>query len=137
MRGLLQPRMRRFEPALHPESRSAGENLCSLATSLIVSPPIKGDAFKQDGSWGAEMGVNFNTTHEMVVMAQRNLSHDEWDYINGAAESETSLRRNRLALDCLAFRPRILRNVKNVDTSTTLLGSPLRMPVVLAPIGGL
>jgi glycolate oxidase len=83
------------------------------------------------------MEVNFNTTHEMIVLAKRNLSHDEWDYINGAAESETSLRRNRLALDCLAFRPRVLRDVREIDTSTKLLGSPLRMPVVLAPIGGL
>jgi glycolate oxidase len=83
------------------------------------------------------MGASFKTTHEMLVMAKRNLSHDEWDYINGAAESETSLRRNRQALDCLAFRPRILRDVRAIDLSTSLLGSPLRMPVVLAPIGGL
>ena len=74
------------------------------------------------------MGINFNTTHEMIVMAKRNWSHDEWDYVNGAAESETSLRRNRLALDCLAFRPRILRNVREIDISTTLVGSPLSMP---------
>ena len=58
------------------------------------------------------MTVKFNTTHEMIIMAKRALSQDEWDYINGAAESETSLRRNRLALDCLAFRPRILRDVR-------------------------
>jgi glycolate oxidase len=83
------------------------------------------------------MGVSFQTMHDMLVMAKRNLSHDEWDYINGAAESETSLRRNRLALDCLAFRPRILKDVRKIDISTKLLGSPLRMPVVLAPIGGL
>ena len=55
------------------------------------------------------MSVKFNTTHEMIVMAKRTLSHDEWDYINGAAESETSLRRNRLALDC---RSRRIRNSK-------------------------
>lgn len=83
------------------------------------------------------MPVNFKTVTEMIVMAKRNLSHDQWDYINGAAESETSLRRNRQALDSLAFRPRILRDVRNLDTSTKLLGSPLTMPVVLAPIGGL
>ena len=83
------------------------------------------------------MRVSFKTTHEMLVMAKRNLSHDEWDYINGAAESETSLRRNRMALDCLAFKPRILRDVRSIDLTTKLLGSPLRMPLVLAPIGGL
>lgn len=83
------------------------------------------------------MSVSFNTLTEMIIMAKRKLSHDEWDYINGAAESETSLRRNRLALDCLAFRPRILRDVRNIDTSTTLLGQKLRFPVVLAPLGGI
>ena len=45
------------------------------------------------------MAVSFATMHEMIVMAKRKLSADEWDYINGAAESETSLRRNRQALD--------------------------------------
>lgn len=83
------------------------------------------------------MPVSFNTVTEMLLMAKRNLSHDEWDYINGAAESETSLRRNRQALDSLAFRPRVLRDVRTPDTSTKLLGTPLSMPVVLAPIGGL
>jgi glycolate oxidase len=83
------------------------------------------------------MTVKFNTTHEMIVMAKRTLSHDEWDYINGAAESETSLRRNRLALDCLAFRPRILRDVREIDAGATLQGVKMRMPVVLAPMGGI
>lgn len=83
------------------------------------------------------MTVKFNTTHEMIIMAKRALSHDEWDYINGAAESETSLRRNRLALDCLAFRPRILRDVREIDTGATLQGVKMRMPVLLAPMGGI
>jgi len=83
------------------------------------------------------MGANFNTPHEMIVMAKRNLDADNWDYINGGAESETSLRRNRLALDCLAFRPRVLRDARGIDTGVELLGAKLAMPVVLAPIGGL
>ncbi len=83
------------------------------------------------------MSIDFNTSHDMIVLARRNLSQDNWDYICGAAESETSLRRNRLALDCLAFRPRILRDVRTIDTSTELLGQKLRIPIVLAPMGGL
>jgi glycolate oxidase len=73
----------------------------------------------------------------MIIMAKRNLSQDNWDYICGAAESETTLRRNRLALDCLAFRPRVLRDVRNVDTSAEFLGQKLRIPILLAPMGGL
>jgi isopentenyl diphosphate isomerase/L-lactate dehydrogenase-like FMN-dependent dehydrogenase len=83
------------------------------------------------------MSAKFATATEMIVMAKRALSDDEWDYINGAAETETSLRRNRQALDCLALRPRILRDVREPDLSSTFQGAKLRMPVVLAPMGGL
>ena len=83
------------------------------------------------------MSVDFTTSHEMIIMAKRNVSQDNWDYICGAAESETGLRRNRLALDCLAFRPRILRDVRTIDASTEFLGKKLRIPVILAPMGGL
>lgn len=75
------------------------------------------------------MTVKFTTPTEMIVAAKRALSDDEWDYINGAAESETSLRRNRQALDCLALRPRVLRDVRKTDASSTFQGKKLRMPV--------
>jgi glycolate oxidase len=79
----------------------------------------------------------YHTNHEIIEAAYDNLPQDVWDYICGAAESETTLRRNRLALDCLAFRPRVLRDVSAVDPSTTFLGARLRIPVMLAPMGGL
>ena len=82
------------------------------------------------------MSNDFITLHDMIVRAWRNLSQDNWDFICGAAESETSLRRNRLALDCLAFRPRVLRDVRRIDTATDFLNQKLRIPIVLAPIGG-
>jgi glycolate oxidase len=47
------------------------------------------------------------------------------------------LRRNRHAFDKVAFRPRILVDVSNVDSSVTLLGQKLRIPAILAPIGSL
>src|SRR6185436_12570503 len=55
----------------------------------------------------------------------------------GGAETETTVRRNRHALDCIAFRPRVLRDVSKVDSSWTFLGQKVRLPVMLAPIGGL
>jgi glycolate oxidase len=57
--------------------------------------------------------------------------------MTGGAESETTVRRNRQALDSLAFRPRVLRDVSAVDLTTTFLGRRLRLPVLTAPIGGL
>ena len=74
----------------------------------------------------------FLTLHELVKKARQKLNHDNWDYIVGGAETETTVRRNRLALDSIAFRPRVLRDVSSVDASTRFLGRALRLPVVLA-----
>jgi glycolate oxidase len=73
----------------------------------------------------------------IIDAARANLADDLWDYIAGAAETETTSRRNRLALDSLALAPRVLRDVEHVDPSATLLGQRLRIPVVLAPLGAL
>jgi isopentenyl diphosphate isomerase/L-lactate dehydrogenase-like FMN-dependent dehydrogenase len=75
--------------------------------------------------------------HAIIDAARANLTEDLWDYIAGAAETETTARRNRLALDSLALRPRILRDVSKIETAGELLGHPLRIPVVLAPLGAL
>lgn len=79
----------------------------------------------------------FLTLHELVKKARQKLSHDDWDYIVGGTETETTVRRNRLALDSIAFRPRVLRDVSKVDPSTRFLGRSLRLPLILAPVGGL
>jgi isopentenyl diphosphate isomerase/L-lactate dehydrogenase-like FMN-dependent dehydrogenase len=75
--------------------------------------------------------------HELVAKARQNLNQNDWDYIVGGVESETTLRRNRMALDAIAFRPRVLRDVSKVDSSVTEFGRKLRLPVVLAPVGSL
>ena len=47
------------------------------------------------------------------------------------------MRRNRMALDEIAFRPRVLRNVAKVDASVERFGRKMRLPVLLAPVGAL
>ena len=79
----------------------------------------------------------FLTLQELVTAARRKLAPGPWNYLIGGAETETTLRRNRLALDSIAFRPRVLRDVSRIDTSAAFLGQRLRLPVLLAPIGGL
>ncbi len=78
---------------------------------------------------------SWKTLHQIVAAAERDLSPEAWNYLAGASETETSARRNRLALDALAFRPRVLCDVSSIDTTGKLLGHSLRLPVVLAPIG--
>src|SRR5436305_10457045 len=75
--------------------------------------------------------------HELIGKARQNLDQNDWDYIVGGTESETTLRRNRMALDSLAFRPRVLRDVSRIDTAVERFGRRLRLPVLLAPVGAL
>lgn len=84
-----------------------------------------------------DIAQRFQTTQELIVEARRRLDDGAWAYLSGGTESETTLARNRMALDTIALRPRVLRDVSQVDLSTTFLGCPLRIPVFLGPIGGL
>ena len=68
-------------------------------------------------------------------IARRRLPRGVFDYIDGAAEDERTQERNVAAFQQVEFRPRILVDVANVDTSTTVLGQPLAFPLVLAPTG--
>jgi glycolate oxidase len=77
------------------------------------------------------------TNEEIIQEARRRCAQGPWDYLVGGSESETTLRRNRQAFDKVAFRPRILVDVSQVDTSTTFLGQKLRIPAIFAPIGSL
>src|SRR3989449_11617696 len=79
----------------------------------------------------------FQNLHEFVTQARQNLDRNNWDYLIGGSESETTLARNRLALDSLGFRPRVLRDVSSVDCTRTLFGKKLRLPVLCAPVGSL
>jgi isopentenyl diphosphate isomerase/L-lactate dehydrogenase-like FMN-dependent dehydrogenase len=77
------------------------------------------------------------SNEELIREARRRLNQGAWDYLVGGSESETTLRRNRRAFDKIAFRPRILVDVSQIDASTTFLGQQLRIPAILAPIGSL
>jgi len=79
----------------------------------------------------------FLTLQEIVAAARRNLAPGPWSYLVGGAETETTVKRNRHALDSIAFRPRVLRDVSSVDCSGTFFGKKTRLPILLAPIGGL
>ena len=70
----------------------------------------------------------FVTLHEIVKAAKVRLNANIWDYLIGGTETETTLRRNRMALDSIAFRPRVLRNVSKIDPSSEILGKKIRTP---------
>jgi L-lactate dehydrogenase (cytochrome) len=68
-------------------------------------------------------------------VARRRAPRAVFDYTDGAAGEELSLQRSRDAYARVEFRPSVLRDVSEVDTSTTILGRPAAAPLVLGPTG--
>jgi isopentenyl diphosphate isomerase/L-lactate dehydrogenase-like FMN-dependent dehydrogenase len=79
----------------------------------------------------------FMTLPEVRRAGMRNIRREVWDYVSGGAETETTLRRNRRGMSHWVFRPRVLRDVSEIDVSTTFMGMPLALPVMTAPMGSL
>ncbi|MBM85272.1 MAG: alpha-hydroxy-acid oxidizing enzyme [Rhodospirillaceae bacterium] len=79
----------------------------------------------------------FQTLHEIVAAARAGLDRNIWDYLRGGAETETTLKRNRASLDAIAFRPRVLKDMRSISTGGKVFGHDVRLPVCLAPIGSL
>jgi isopentenyl diphosphate isomerase/L-lactate dehydrogenase-like FMN-dependent dehydrogenase len=73
---------------------------------------------------------------EFEEVARARLPKAEYDYIAGGATDEISVDRNRRAFASWALRPRVLRDVSVLDLSTTVLGTKLKLPVLIAPCGG-
>jgi isopentenyl diphosphate isomerase/L-lactate dehydrogenase-like FMN-dependent dehydrogenase len=67
--------------------------------------------------------------------AQRRLPRFIWDTIEGGAGDEITLRRNRTAFSDYVLRPRPLVDVSRRDLTTTVLGTRISLPVILAPVG--
>jgi L-lactate dehydrogenase (cytochrome) len=68
-------------------------------------------------------------------IAQRRTPRSVFDYVDGAAESEVALGRARRTFADVEFLPTVLRDVSEVDASTTLLGTPSALPLIFAPTG--
>ena len=72
---------------------------------------------------------------DLRQLAKRRLPAGCFDYIDGAAEDEQTARQNVAAFGRWQFRPRVLRNVSDIDTTGLVLGQPTAFPLVIAPTG--
>ena len=73
-------------------------------------------------------------TFDFETLARERLDDMAWEYFRGGAGDESTLRENRAAFDRLKLLPRVLVDVTNVDASTTVLGTPVAAPVLVAPV---
>ena len=72
---------------------------------------------------------------DLRLRAQRRLPRAIFDFVDGGAQDETTLRANRDEFHRIALAPRVLRDVSQRDQSTTLLGETLASPLIIAPTG--
>ena len=72
---------------------------------------------------------------DLRSVAQRRLPAGVFDYIDGGAEDEITMKRNVDAYKETGFKPRVLRNMGSINPSTSLFGRPLTFPLILAPTG--
>ena len=70
-------------------------------------------------------------------LAKRRLPRAIFDFFDGGAEDEVTLRENRAAFERVRLLPKVLVNVAEVDTRTTLFERPLNLPLAVAPTGGI
>lgn len=75
------------------------------------------------------------SVEDLRDIARRRLPRGVFDYIDGGAEDELTMASNSAAFGRVEFRPRVLRDVGEVDITTSLLGKSMSMPLVLAPTG--
>ncbi|RIQ30979.1 alpha-hydroxy acid oxidase [Jiangella rhizosphaerae] len=79
--------------------------------------------------------ANALTIADLRRIARMRTPRSVFDYTDGAAEAEISLRRARSLFANLEFRPSVLHDVSDVDTTTTMLGQPSAQPFAFAPTG--
>lgn len=77
----------------------------------------------------------FVTIEDFRRAARRRLPRAVFDYIDGGADAEVTLRANTSVFDDVAFLPRSAVATSSCDLGTTILGIPVSMPILLAPVG--
>ena len=77
----------------------------------------------------------FNTYEDFRNAAKKKLPKMVFDFVDGGADSEITLRANRKAFENIQFDPHWLTDVSQRETNTVILGESVSMPLLLAPAG--
>ena len=100
----------------------------SELSELVRPRRLPGDATDRRLARAATVG-------DLREIARRQVPRAVFDYTDGAAGAEISLRRSRAAFERIEFFPSVLRDVSVVDTGASILGEPASLPLVFAPTG--
>jgi isopentenyl diphosphate isomerase/L-lactate dehydrogenase-like FMN-dependent dehydrogenase len=78
-----------------------------------------------------------HSIEDLRRLARKRLPRGVFDFFDGGAEDETTLRANREGFERIRLRPRLLVDVQQPDLSTTIVGGPAAAPIVIAPTGAI
>lgn len=105
-----------------------GMGVVSTVRSVVRLKPIELDSVQRRLNRSANVD-------DLRRIAKRRLPRGVFDYIDGGAEDERSLNRNVTSFGRVELHPRVLRDVSNVSTASTILGRPVPLPLALSPTG--
>ncbi|KAK5222262.1 hypothetical protein LTR72_006519 [Exophiala xenobiotica] len=108
------------------------KHLGPVDPSTVATVPIPQVLHDQETTTKIALSLCFNL-NDMEVAAQRIISPSAWAYFHSAADSLGSLANNRDDWKKITLRPRIMRDVANVNTERTMLGQKSRLPFFIAP----
>ena len=77
------------------------------------------------------------TLEEIKAVACKNVKQEVWEWIDGGTETEFTLQRNRLALEKIMLRLRVIHELETVSTSVKILGQTVETPVIVAPFANM
>jgi isopentenyl diphosphate isomerase/L-lactate dehydrogenase-like FMN-dependent dehydrogenase len=95
-------------------------------------------AIQMTGTTGTVQPVSLDeliTIADFRSAAAQVLSRGIFDFLDGGAGDEITLRANESVFDAAVLRPRVLRDVSSINATTTVLGAPVALPILLAPAG--
>jgi len=74
---------------------------------------------------------------DLRLLARRRLPRAIFDFFDGGAEDEVTLRGNRAAFERVRLLPKVLVDVAEIDTKVMLFGKPMNLPLAIGPTGGI
>ncbi|KAJ3040435.1 hypothetical protein HDV00_010871 [Rhizophlyctis rosea] len=101
----------------------------SSSGPTTISAEVRERKAKEEGKPPISAMLN---TFDFESVARSLLSAEAWAYYSSGADDELTLQENHMALHRVWLRPRVLVNVRDVDTSTVLLGSPSTLPIYIS-----
>ncbi|KAJ5637793.1 hypothetical protein N7490_007672 [Penicillium lividum] len=116
-----------------PKSALQGHIDATELKTLSYAENTKSDSNPADNS-PPPLGTLINL-HDFEQVAQKYLTANAWAYYSSGADDEISKRNNAKAYQKISLRPRILRKIPSVDTTTSILGHKVSLPVYISPVG--